>query len=154
MDLAFHAECNGYNLVSENFSLDKLRKTDDGLVLDVPMNRIKKGSIFILENIFFDFDKWDLLTSSITELNKLYEMLTKNPDIKIEIGGHTDNDGKDEYNLELSENRAKSVVGWLVNKGVDANRLSYKGYGEKYPIDENSSAENKAKNRRTEVTIK
>ena len=154
VDLAFHAECNGYNLVSENFSMDKLRKTDDGLVLDVPMNRIKKGSIFILENIFFDFDKNDLLTSSITELNKLYEMLTKNPDIKIEIGGHTDNDGKDEYNLELSENRAKSVVGWLVNKGIDANRLSYKGYGEKYPIVENSSAENKAKNRRTEVTIK
>ena len=145
VDLAFHAECNGYNLVSENFSMDKLRKTEDGLVLDVPMNRIKKGSIFILENIFFDFDKRDLLTSSITELNKLYEMLTKNPDIKIEIGGHTDNDGEEKYNLELSEKRAKSVVDWLVNVGIDVNRLSFKGYGEKYPIVENSSAENKAK---------
>ena len=79
---------------------------------------------------------------------KLSNMVTI---ILIVIANH---DGNDDDNMELSENRAKSVVDWLVNKGISSSRLSYKGFGETRPIVENSSKENKAKNRRTELTIK
>ena len=76
-----------------------------------------------------------------------------NPDLKIQISGHTDSDGDDDFNLELSINRAKSVVNWLIENSIDKNRLSFKGYGETRPIEENNSIANKAKNRRTELTI-
>ena len=88
------------------------------------------------------------------ELEKVFKMLELNKEIQIEISGHTDNDGNDDDNMKLSENRAKTVVDWLVNKGTSSSRLSYKGFGETRPIVENSSKENKAKNRRTELTIK
>ena len=76
-----------------------------------------------------------------------------NPDLKVQISGHTDSDGDDDFNLELSINRAKSVVNWLIENNIDQNRLSFKGYGETIPIEENNSITNKAKNRRTELTI-
>ena len=76
-----------------------------------------------------------------------------NPDLKIQISGHTDSDGDDDFNLELSINRAKYVVNWLIENNIDQNRLSFKGYGETRPIEENNSIANKAKNRRTELTI-
>lgn len=152
-DFALIAEHDGYFFYSKNYSLDKLTKTENGFEFDVPMRPIKPGDSFILENIFFDVDKWDLKPESIVELNKLLEVLQKNPAIKIELGGHTDSDGNDSHNQQLSENRAKAVVEWLIGKGVDSSRLSYKGYGETKPIAPNDTPENKAKNRRTEVTI-
>lgn len=152
-DFALIAEHDGYFFYSKNYSLDKLTKTENGFEFDVPMSPIKPGDSFILENIFFDVDKWDLKSESIVELNKLLEILQKNPNIKIELGGHTDSDGNDTHNQQLSENRAKAVVEWLISKGIDSGRLSYKGYGETQPIAPNDTPENKAKNRRTEVTI-
>ena len=107
-----------------------------------------------LENIFFEVNKWDLKSNSIIELDKVYKMLTLNKEINIEISGHTDNVGDSKSNILLSENRAKAVVNWLVEKGVDSSRMSFKGFGETQPIVDNSSAENRAKNRRTELTIK
>ena len=79
--------------------------------------------------------------------------MIENPDLKIEIGGHTDNTGTSEYNIKLSEARAKSVYDFLVKYGIDIHRLSYKGYGETKPIVENDSEENRAVNRRTEFRI-
>ena len=117
------------------------------------MSKIKPGT-FVLENIFFEVNRYELQSTSIVELEKVFKMLELNKEIQIEISGHTDNDGNDDDNMELSENRAKSVVDWLVNKGISSSRLSYKGFGETRPIVENSSKENKAKNRRTELTIK
>ncbi len=105
------------------------------------------------QNIFFDSDKSILKPESVTELNKLLEILKKNEDLRIELGGHTDSDGNDEHNLQLSDDRAKAVVNWLIEKGVDKEKLQYKGYGESKPRVENDTPQNKALNRRTEVII-
>ena len=152
-DLAFHAEYEGYVLVSKNFTIDQLELTDEGYLLDIPMSKIKPGT-FVLENIFFEVNKFELQPASIIELEKVYKMLDLNKDIEVEISGHTDSDGNDQDNMVLSENRAQAVVDWLVEKGISSSRLSFKGYGETKPIVDNSSKENKAKNRRTELTIK
>lgn len=152
-DFGLIAEHNGYLYYSKNYSLDKLEKTEDGFVVNVPMQPIKKGTEFPLENIFFDVDKSDLKSESITELKKLKEFLEKNPTIKIELGGHTDSDGDDKHNMTLSNNRAKAVKDWLISNGIETSRLSHKGYGETQPVAPNDTAENKAKNRRTVVKI-
>ena len=89
----------------------------------------------------------------MVELNKVLKLMQINPDLKIQISGHTDSDGDNDFNLELSINRAKSVVNWLTENNIDKNRLSFKGYGETRPIEENNSTLNKARNRRTELTI-
>jgi outer membrane protein OmpA-like peptidoglycan-associated protein len=84
---------------------------------------------------------------------RLVSLLKAYPDMRIEIGGHTDAKGSDSYNLRLSENRAKSVVDYLVSKGLSENRLQYKGYGKMKPIDTNDTEEGRAKNRRVEFKI-
>jgi len=152
-DFALIAEHDGYFFYSENYSIDKLEKNEDGFLVDVPMRPIKKGDPFVLENIFFDTDMSVLKPESITELNKLYAIVSKNESLRIELGGHTDSDGNDAHNLQLSDDRAKAVVNWLVEKGIDKSRLEYKGYGESKPRVKNDTPENKAKNRRTEVII-
>ena len=152
-DFALIAEHDGYFFYSENYSIDKLAKNEDGFLVDVPMRPIKKGAPFVLENIFFDSDLSTLKPESITELNKLLDILNKNEDLSIELGGHTDSDGNDAHNLELSQNRAKAVVDWLIERGVDKTKLKYKGYGESKPRVENDTPQNKALNRRTEVII-
>ena len=90
---------------------------------------------------------------SLIELDKLLQILNENPSLKVEISGHTDNIGKAEDNNKLSTNRAKSVVDYLVNKGIIINRLSYKGYGSTKPIAENTTEKGRAQNRRTEFMI-
>ncbi len=111
------------------------------------------GNVFILKNIFFDFDKSNLLQQSYNELQKLVEILEEHPTMKIEIGGHTDNRGAIEYNQRLSENRAKSVVKYLINRGINENRLKYKGYGELSPIDNNDTEIGRFNNRRVEFKV-
>ena len=81
------------------------------------------------------------------------EFLKENPTVKVEIQGHTDNIGRDEDNLRLSENRAKSVYEYVIAQGISANRLRYKGYGESNPIASNNTEEGRAKNRRTVFLI-
>ena len=80
-------------------------------------------------NIFFDFDQSSLREESFTELERLYELLINNINLIIEISGHTDNKGSRSYNKRLSLNRAKSVVNYLIEKGIDKKRLNYKGFG-------------------------
>jgi len=113
----------------------------------------KIGDRVTLENIFFEFDKAELLPKSKTELNKLVDILTDYPFLNIEIAGHTDNVGNDEYNKSLSEQRAKSVVDYLISEDVNEIRLSYKGYGSEKPITSNATEEGMAKNRRVEFVI-
>ena len=86
-------------------------------------------------------------------MQKLKEFLEKNPTLKIEIGGHTDNQGSKSHNLDLSKNRAKAVADWLIMNKIDKNRLSYKGYADDEPVMSNDTAEGRAKNRRTEFKI-
>ena len=104
-------------------------------------------------NVFFDFDKSNLKPESFVELDKLVELLKKNPTVKIEISGYTDDKGDEKYNQVLSQKRAESVMDYLIQKGIDKIRLTAKGYGETQPIAPNDTEENKAKNRRTELKV-
>ena len=151
IDFALHAEKEGYMFYSRNIYRDNLSLSKDGFLI-IELEKVKPGT-FILENIFFEKSKSSLKKSSLVELNKVLKLMQINPDLKIQISGHTDSDGDDDFNLELSVNRAKSVVNWLIENNIDQNRLSFKGYGETRPIEENNSIANKAKNRRTELTI-
>jgi outer membrane protein OmpA-like peptidoglycan-associated protein len=107
----------------------------------------------ILKNIFFDVNKFELRPESTSELDKLVQLLNENPTLKIEISGHTDNVGKPADNLALSNNRAKSVVQYLISKNIAATRLTAKGYGETRPVADNKTEEGRAQNRRTEMKV-
>ncbi len=108
---------------------------------------------FVLENVEFDFGKYSLRPSSYQTLDDLADYLKRKPNERIEIGGHTDNVGSDEKNLVLSLERAKSIVEYLIAKGISNDRLVAKGYGAEEPIEENTTEEGRQKNRRTEVKI-
>lgn len=114
---------------------------------------LQTGATFRLENIFFDFDKADLKPESIPELEKLVGLLEEYPSIRVEIGAHTDSDGSDSYNIDLSKRRAASVVAWLVDEGIESTRLETKGYGETRPIATNETDEGRAQNRRVEFKL-
>lgn len=113
----------------------------------------KVGNTIKLENIFFEFDKATLLAESKAELEKLLHILTDYPFLTIEISGHTDNIGTDEYNRKLSEARAKSVVDYLLEAKIEPTRLSYRGFGSRQPITTNETEEGRAQNRRVQFTI-
>lgn len=159
---ALSVEMEGYLNFSKNFDM-QLKDDQESYKMNIPMIPITTSAPIVLENIFFDLNKADLLPESQVELNKLYEFLTKNPSVKIEISGHTDFRGDTKLNQELSQNRANSVVTYLVSRGIDKNRLEAKGYGSTQPkiakeqIDAMTSNEEKEKahqlNRRTEYKI-
>ncbi len=144
---------DGYLFYSENFNLTGENTTSEPLLKDIPLKPIKVGAKVVLKNIFFDTDKYELKDASKLELQKLIDLLNSNPDINIEIGGFTDNVGTPEYNLKLSENRAKTVYDYLITKKIDLNRLTYKGYGESQPVDTNETESGRANNRRTEFKV-
>jgi outer membrane protein OmpA-like peptidoglycan-associated protein len=124
------------------------------LVNDLELKKLEVGTKFILRNIYFDFDKATLKPESFIELNKLLKLLQDNPALKVEIGGHTDAKGSNEYNKILSQRRAQSVVNWLTAKGVDKSRLSAHGYGEEKPLASNDDEEEgRELNRRTEFEV-
>ena len=144
----------GYLFYSDNFNLKEAPTDyDKPFIIDIALQAIDTGISIQLKNIFFDVDKFDLKPESKTELDKLVLFLNQNKTIKIEISGHTDSDGNKKANQLLSQNRAKAVFDYAVKAGISANRLSFKGYGDSKPIVPNSSPENKAKNRRTEIKI-
>lgn len=151
-DYALNATTPGYLFFSENFTLADADYTRPYL-MDVPMNPIKPGEKTILRNIFFDTDQYTLKPESRVELDRLLKMLTENPTLKIQIGGHTDNIGTPEHNQTLSENRARTVVKYLTENGIPGERLSFAGYGEDKPITTNETEEGRAQNRRTEFMI-
>lgn len=109
--------------------------------------------VFTLEDVYYDTGKATLKPESYKSLNELAELLKAKPSMKIEIAGHTDSDGEDETNLKLSQDRANSVVKYLISKGIASSRLTAKGYGETQPVASNTTEEGKQKNRRTEVRI-
>lgn len=111
------------------------------------------GDILELRNIFFDFDKSELLPESKDELDMLVNLLYDFPHMEVEISGHTDNIGGENYNQKLSEARAKAVVEYLVENKTSSSRLSYKGYGFSKPIASNETEEGRQKNRRVEFKV-
>jgi len=109
--------------------------------------------VFVLQNVEFDFGKANLRPQSDSTLNDLVEYLKRKPDVRIEIGGFTDNVGSQKRNLMLSLERAKSISKYLVAKGINKERLLTKGYGAESPLEKNDSEEGRQKNRRIEVKI-
>ncbi len=149
----FRASADGYISVNENLDLTSIVEYTE-VSRDLYLVPIEAGSVAQLNNIFFDYDKWDLRPESRFELDRFVEVLNKNPTLKIEIAGHTDSIGSDNYNLRLSDRRAKSVRDYLVNNGrIAAERMSSQGYGEKRPVATNSTDEGRQLNRRVEIVI-
>jgi outer membrane protein OmpA-like peptidoglycan-associated protein len=145
-------EAPGYLFYSKNIDIPFLNhylEINDTICMD----QIKIGKKIVLRNVFFDLDKATLRSESEAELERLREILVKNPHIKIQILGHTDSDGSDDYNMKLSHARAKAVVDYMVKKGVDVARMKFHGYGETKPVAPNDTPENKQLNRRTEFEI-
>jgi outer membrane protein OmpA-like peptidoglycan-associated protein len=110
------------------------------------------GKSYKLRRVFFDHDKWDIKPESVEELNKLKSYLTKNPDLCVRLDAHTDSNGSNEYNKELSRKRAQSVVDYLIDNGIDPTRLSAQGFGEEFPVSTNDTPEGREENRRVEFT--
>jgi outer membrane protein OmpA-like peptidoglycan-associated protein/tetratricopeptide (TPR) repeat protein len=151
-DYAFNVNRKGYLFYSDNFSL-KQHTPDSTYEKNIPLQPIELNASVVLNNIFFDVNKFDLKPESQVELDKLLQLLADNPTLKLEIGGHTDNAGKPADNLVLSVNRAKAVVSYLTGKGVPATRLIAKGYGETKPVSDNKTEQGRALNRRTEMKV-
>lgn len=149
---ALLADRKGYLYHSENFEL-QLDENTTHYENNISLQPIEAGRSVVLKNVFFDTDKFDLKSRSRTELNKLTQVMNDNPNIKIEISGHTDNQGSKESNQVLSENRAKAVHDYLLNAGIAADRLTFKGYGQDQPIASNDSENGRAQNRRTEFKV-
>ncbi len=145
-------KADGYLFHSENFDLpeggdfQEINKT-------VLLKKIEVGNTVVLRNIFFDVDKSTLRKESYAELETLLKLLNDNKSLRIEISGHTDNQGSADYNLKLSQNRAKAVVDYLVSKGIASSRLESQGYGLTKPIATNATAAGRQLNRRTEFKI-
>lgn len=120
---------------------------------DILLNKVSVGMVIVLNNIFFDNDKYSLRKESETELANLHKLLIENPTLRIEISGHTDNRGSATHNQELSENRAHAVVNYLITKGIPISRLEFKGYGLTKPVASNLSESGRQLNRRTEFKV-
>ena len=151
-EYALYVNKKSYLFQSLNFNYSEV-KNFEPIILNIDLEKAKEGTIAILENIFFDVDKYDLKEKSITELQKISRFLADNPGLRVEVSGHTDNSGALVYNKQLSEKRAQSVFTYLVNNGIDKTRLSIKGYGPERPIADNATEEGRQKNRRIEFKI-
>ena len=150
---AFNITAKGYLFYSDNFTLPTGYDISKPFKKDIPLVPIKKDVKVVLKNIFFELDSYELKPESFVELNRLINFIKHNPNIKVEIGGHTDNQGSAEHNKILSKNRAKTVYDYLSKKGIDKTKLTYKGYGMDMPIADNNTKEGRAQNRRTEAKI-
>ncbi len=148
--------------VSYLISLKTIAKTVDFKALDIPAgsepmnvtyNLQFENKVFTLENIFFDSGKSVLKPESFKAINELAEYLKLKKTVVIELSGHTDNVGDATLNQKLSQDRAESVRAYLIQKGIAANRVEVKGYGDTLPVADNSTDEGKQKNRRTEIKI-
>lgn len=144
-----YVEKKGFLPKIYNVERDKIQNVKD---LKVELVPVASGEAFVFENVFFEFDKYDLKPESMTSLKRLQKFLLENPNVNIMISGHTDNIGNEGYNQTLSLQRAKSVQKFLVSAGLHSGRVMVEGKGDKEPLVPNTSSENQALNRR--ITIK
>ncbi len=143
----------GYLFHSENFNLLEAYNRQQPMTLAIGLDPIETGKTTILQNIFFNTDSFNIKPESKVQLHEMVDFMGKNPNLVIEIGGHTDTQGSEVYNLTLSEKRAEAVVQYLNGNGISATRLKSKGYGFSVPLTGNSTEEGRAQNRRTEFKI-
>ncbi|MDX1902653.1 MAG: OmpA family protein [Thermonemataceae bacterium] len=153
-EYALEINKKGYAFKSLRFDYSN-KKVDDiePIILDIYLSPLEKGTIFVLNNVFFDSGKWDLEAKSRAELDELIRFMQENPQVKGEISGHTDNVGDKKTNIDLSLKRAKSVYQYLLQGGIESKRLVFKGYGDSQPKAPNDTEENKQLNRRIEFKI-
>jgi outer membrane protein OmpA-like peptidoglycan-associated protein len=148
------ASADKFFAISENLNLDSLVKAGNRQIhKDLYLVPIEIGQVFRLNNVFFDFDKWDLRPESFVELDRVVKLLNENPAMEIELSAHTDSYGSDDYNFKLSDNRARSCMEYLLSKGIIPNRVTSQGYGETKPVAANDTPENRQLNRRVEFKI-
>lgn len=156
---ALNVSKDKYTFYSEHFSLNEVKSKNDPYLLEIKLQKLegalqgKAGTTVVLRNIFFDTGSSTLRDDSEFELQRLVDFLLSNATTKIRINGHTDNVGKLEDNLKLSLDRAKAVYDYLINKGIPATRISYKGFGETKAIAGNDTDEGRQLNRRIEFEI-
>lgn len=136
----------------EKAKADAAKKAKEKSALD-DKKELKKGEKIELNNVFFETSSAKLTQTSYAELNKLVSLLKKNPNTKVEIGGHTDNRGKKGVNDYWSKERAKAVYNYVVSKGINKSQLTYKGYGSSKPVATNNTDAGRAKNRRVELNV-
>ena len=151
-EYALYINKRGYLFKSYNFNYSEV-KDFEPIIIDIDLERIAAGSMAVLNNIFFDLDKYDLKPKSLPELQKIARFMQENPQMKVEVSGHTDNIGQPAYNKQLSEKRALSVYNYLIQKGIDKNRLVPIGYGQAKPLADNATEAGRQQNRRIEFRI-
>ena len=150
-----------YTTIGKSVPLESLKELITNITLDtiIVLERLEKNKIFVLNNIYFELDKSDIRADAGLELDKLVELLNDNPEIKIEMSSHTDSIASHSYNIQLSQRRAESTVAYLIRKGIAAERMVAKGYGEEKPIARNTNLDGsdnpdgRQRNRRTEFKI-
>ncbi|MCX7877206.1 MAG: OmpA family protein [Ignavibacteria bacterium] len=150
---SYFAEKENHFSVSNTIDLSGYSEPE--IFHDIKMYSVKylQDKTIRLNNIYFDTDSWELKKQSYVELEKVLRFLLDNPEVAIEISAHTDSRGSEEYNLNLSQKRAESVVNYLILNGISSQRLLAKGYGESVPVVPNDNEENMALNRRVEMRI-
>ena len=149
--LILNVKKEGYSFDTQIIKPEEI--TEEIVEKDAEVKAVETGKVCDLRDIYYETNDFSLTQESKMLLALFVEFLKENPTVKVEIQGHTDNIGRDEDNLRLSENRAKSVYEYVIAQGISANRLRYKGYGESNPIASNNTEEGRAKNRRTVFLI-
>jgi len=156
----YHLLCTKMGCFTKTDKISTIgRKYSEDFYADFEVEKIVIDKPIVLENIYYDFDKWNIRPDAAAELDKLAKLLQDNPEIDIEMGSHTDSRGSDQYNMVLSEKRANAAVKYLISKGIESKRLTYKGYGETIHVnqcknDVPCSEVEHQKNRRTEFKVK
>jgi OmpA-OmpF porin, OOP family len=151
-EYALYTNKQGYLFSSLNFNYSTV--TDfEPITMDIELEPAVKGYAVVLNNIFFDTDSYELKEKSKTELQKVIRFLNENPQIRIEISGHTDNTGTPAYNQQLSEKRALAVYNFLLKNGVNAEKLTSRGFGQTMPKGTNDTEQGRQINRRIEFQI-
>ncbi|UOQ73417.1 OmpA family protein [Hymenobacter cellulosilyticus] len=147
---------NGVSTVGRKPSQAELpsEMNDIKVPVTLTLTKIVKNKAIVVDNIFYDYNKWDIRPDAATELDKLVQTLNDNPKITIELSSHTDSRGKDAYNQTLSQKRAQSAVDYIISKGVDKSRITARGYGETKPVIKAAKTEEDyQRNRRTEFQV-
>jgi outer membrane protein OmpA-like peptidoglycan-associated protein len=150
-----------WSTVGKSVPVETLKELVTNITFDtvVVLDKIELNKIFVLQNIYYEFAKYDIRPDAAAELDKLVQLLNDNPEIKIELSSHTDSVDTHEFNLVLSQRRAESAVNYMIRKGIAPDRLIAKGYGESRPIARNTNPdgtdnpEGRQRNRRTEFKI-
>lgn len=157
-DESFDVAVTAIGYVDQSKRVNVGHSQKSAVIKDTITMTVNKDKQIELKNIYYAFDKTDVLSESEVELDKLVNFMQDNPQLKVELSSHTDSRGSDKYNLTLSEKRAKSAVDYMLSKGVDEARIVAKGYGETRPINHcvngvKCTKEEHQQNRRTEIMI-